>query len=95
MTCRLVHLLCKRSNLIKDLKLKSIKNDLKGIWNSIKLASNMTPGIKSDQMSCVNDPEIFNTHFANIGSSLQDEAPTIDNVSFTDFLPTRSSEVSF
>ena len=86
---------CKRSNLIKDLKLKSIKNDLKGIWNSIKLASNMTPGIKSDQMSCENDPEAFNTHFANIGSSLQDEAPTIDNVSFTDFLPSRSLEVSF
>ena len=86
---------CKRSNLIKDLKAKSIKNDLKGIWNTIKLASNITPSIKNDQMSCENDPEIFNSHFANIGSRLQDEAPTINNVRFTDFLPTRSLEVSF
>ena len=86
---------CKRSNLIKDLKAKSIKNDLKGIWNTIKLASNMTPTTKIDQMSCENDPEIFNTHFASIGSSLQDEAPTINNVRFTDFLPTRNLEASF
>ena len=86
---------CKRSNIIKDLKAKSVKNDLKGIWKTIKLASNMAPSTINDQMTLDNDPETFNSHFVNIGTCLQDEAPTISNVSFTDFLPPRNSEVSF
>ena len=31
----------KRKNLVNDLKAKSSKNDLKGIWKSIKLAANL------------------------------------------------------
>ena len=72
-----------------------MKNDLKGIWKTIKLASNMAPSTINDQMTLDNDPETFNSHFVNIGTCLQDEAPTISNVSFTDFLPPRNSEVSF
>ena len=86
---------CKRSNIIKDLKVKSVKNDLKGIWKTIKLASNITSGIVNDKMPSENNPETFNSHFTSIGSNLQDEAPNISNVSYTDFLPPRNSEFSF
>ena len=86
---------CRRSNIIDDLKVKSAKNDLKGIWKTIKLASNMAPSTHNGQTHCDNDPETFNTHFANIGPCLQDQAPSIDKVSFTDFLPPRNSDISF
>ena len=86
---------CKRSNIIKDLKAKSIKNDLKGIWKTIKLASNMAPNTKQDKIPTDIDSELFNTHFANIGSDLQEEAPHIHNVNFSDFLPPRNSQLSF
>ena len=32
---------CKQKNVVDDLKAKSAKNDLKGVWKTIKLASNM------------------------------------------------------
>ena len=81
-----------RSNVVEDLKVKSAKNDLKGIWKTIKLASNMIPSTWSDEGSRDLDPGTFNTHFASIGSSLQVQAPNIHKVSFTDFLPQRNSE---
>jgi len=86
---------CKKANVINDLQVKSAKNDLKGIWKTIKLASNMTPGTTNCQTINENDPELFNFHFANVGSRLQNQAPNIERVSFTDFLPPRTSNISF
>ena len=37
-------------SLLNDLKAKSLKNDLKGIWKTIKLASNINPNASSDSV---------------------------------------------
>ena len=85
---------CKQSNIVNDLKAKSVKNDLKGIWKTIKLASNMNPNVCSDAATDKNSsPESFNSHFAEIGKNVQSEAFKFDDhVSYSDFLPQRLSE---
>ncbi len=81
---------CKRTNVLNDLKAKSIKNDLKGIWKTIKLASNINPSISCDNVGNeFKNPEAFNRHFATVGSSIQAQVPKFDNVSFSDFLSLR------
>ena len=52
----------KRQNLLDDLKVKSSKNDLKGIWNSIKLAANLPT--KSNTQPSV-DNELINAENLN------------------------------
>ena len=62
----------KRENLVNDLKAKSAKNDLRGIWKSIKLAANLP--IKSNSQNKINehlDANKFNEHFCNIGPKLR------------------------
>ena len=86
---------CKQANVINDLKAKSAKNDLKGIWKTIKLASNMNPSICNEDGIDDRNPETFNTHFATVGSDTQAQVPQFDNVDFTDFLPHRDSDLVF
>ena len=71
----------KRENLVNDLKAKSAKNDLKGIWKSIKLAANLPT--KSNPQSKINeqlDAKKFNEHFCNIGPNLRSKIPIYDNI---------------
>ena len=86
---------CRRKNIVEDLKVKSIKNDLKGIWKTIKLASNINPCIGSNDELTDLDPDAFNHHFANVGSNIQNQIPCIANVKYSDFLPPRDSNQSF
>ena len=88
---------CRQANIVKDLKTKSMKNDLKGIWKTIKLASNMNPNVCSDAVTGESSsPESFNNHFAEIGLKIQAEALKFDgHVSYSDFLPQRLSESRF
>ena len=46
----------KRQNIINDLKEKSAKNDIKGIWKTIKLASNIAPKNKENNEDMSHDP---------------------------------------
>ena len=87
---------CKQTNILNDLKMKSAKNDLKGIWKTIKLASNMNPSVSDSEGLGDRDPETFNCHFATVGSRIQAQVPQIDHrVSFSDFLPPRNSDLNF
>ena len=87
---------CKRNNVLNDLKAKSVKNDLKGIWKTIKLASNINPSISCDNVGNeFKNPESFNKHFATVASSIQAQVPKFENISFSDFLPARNSDLSF
>ena len=62
----------KRQNLIDDLKAKSSKNDLKGIWKSIKSAANMSPTTNTQTL----DVNLMNQHFCEIGPKLNAATPT-------------------
>ena len=87
---------CKQTNIVNDLKTKSAKNDLKGIWKTIKLASNMNTSVSDSEGFGDRDPEAFNNHFATVGSRIQVQVPQIDHrVSFSDFLPPRNSDFHF
>ena len=86
----------KRQNLIDDLKAKSIVNDLKGIWKSIKISANMAPkSNKQPESGNTLDVNEFNQHFSTIGTKLQTEAPCHDNISFTDFMPEQNNNCNF
>ena len=66
----------KKENLMKDLKAKSAKNDLKGVWRTIKAAANMAPkSNKQPASGSALDAEQLNTHFSTIGSSIKDSIP--------------------
>jgi len=88
---------CRQKNILDDLKAKSIKNDLKGIWKTIKLASNLSPCVGSDAaINNSNSPESFNQHFAEIGNNTQSQAIKLDDhVCYSDFLPQRISDSRF
>ena len=86
---------CKRSNVMEDLKVKSAKNDLKGIWKTIKLASNMNTSVSNAESTTDQNPDVFNNHFATIGSTIQVQVPQFDNVTFNDFLPSRNASLTF
>ena len=78
----------KRQNLLADLKAKSSKNDLRGIWRTIKLAANLPT--KNTFENNIDDEmfnaENLNKHFCDIGPRLKSKIPIYDNISFTDFL---------
>ena len=78
----------KKENLLNDLKAKSSKNDLKGIWQSIKLAANL-PTNSSNQNS-TKDGKInasnLNEHFCKIGPKLKASIPIYTDISYEDFM---------
>ena len=72
---------------MNDLKAKSSKNDLKGIWKSIKLAANLpTKPSTQDNVDENLDATKLNEQFCNVGPSLRSKIPVYDNIHFTDFL---------
>lgn len=80
----------KRQNVINDLKAKSNCNDLKGIWKTIKLASNLKPSGNpqtNQDSSCKLEVNSLNEHFSRIGYQLQSQIPVHDNMGYADFLP--------
>ena len=60
----------RRSNIIADLTGKSAKNDLKGIWKTIKHASNL-PCKNACSFSSNINADAVNLHFSTIGSIIQ------------------------
>ena len=78
----------KRENLVNDLKAKSAKNDIKGIWQSIKLAANLPT--KTNTQSNVDDKlinaESLNKHFCEVGPKLNATVPVYSNITYNDFL---------
>ena len=86
----------KRQNIVNDLKAKSTKNDLKGIWKTIKLAANIAPSTNTqDKNVCPLHPEELNQHFSTVGPKLQVEVPVYDHMSYTDFLPQHNRTLCF
>ena len=73
----------RKQNVIDDLKNKSVKNDLKGIWKTIKTASNL-PTLNSKKHFSDNvDVEKFNNFFVSVGKTNQHK---IHPISTNDFL---------
>ena len=66
----------KRQNLIDDLNAKSSRNDLKGVWKSIKLAANMSPTNTQNNSKGMPDANLMNQHFCEIGPKLNAAAPS-------------------
>ena len=78
----------KRKNVLDDLNANSARNNLKGVWKTVKLAANMAPtGNPQDVKKCSLDPDILNQHFSTIGPKIQSAIPLHDNIEYRDFLP--------
>jgi hypothetical protein len=77
----------RRENVIKDLKEKSARNDLKGIWKTIKSASNISSG-KIDQNSNI-DPNTANQFFTSVGMDIQSSIATSPSDDFSKFMSDR------
>ena len=82
----------RKQNTVNELKTKSQKNDLKGVWKTIKIASNL-PTINSNKNSNDNlDAEVMNKFFTTVGKSIQDSLPTCnDRNSFIEYMPENDS----
>ena len=76
----------RKQNIINDLKVKSAKNDLKGIWKTIKFASNL-PISPSRNFKDDLDEENLNQFFASVGPKLQSEIPESECNEFLKFMP--------
>ena len=60
----------RKQNIINDLKAKSAKNDLKGIWKTIKFASNLPVTSTRNFKDDLNE-ENLNKFFASVGPEMQ------------------------
>ena len=84
----------KRENLVNDLKAKSAKNDLKGIWKSIKLATNLPT--KTNSQPSVDEKilsaENMNKHFCEVGPKLSVTVPVYKDISYNDFLVSKDRD---
>ena len=72
----------RRANIITELKAKSAINDLKGVWKTIKKASNLP--IKATNTNSNLDADKSNEYFAQIGPNIQEEVSK-NNSSNDDF----------
>ena len=77
----------RKQNIINDLKSKSSKNDLKGIWKTIKMASNLTINSNTSSLNNDLDAENFNAYFTTVGSKIIADIPHLDNENFLDYMP--------
>ena len=76
----------RRTNIVQDLTVKSARNDLKGIWKTIKHASSL-PG-KSTKTSPSNlNVNGVNLHFATVGTIIQESIQENDSDNFLDYMP--------
>ena len=80
----------RKQNTVNDLKAKSAKNDLTGIWKTIKIASNLP--VKSSNRNATDrlDEEVLNKFFTSVGQNLQAEIPPVDDNKFLEFMPDNS-----
>ena len=61
----------RRENLIRDLKKKSANNNLRGIWKTIKHATNIQSSeANSPQHNIELDPKTANDYFTNVGAKI-------------------------
>ena len=75
---KLQKLIKKKENLLNDLKAKSSRNDLKGIWQAIKLATNLPTKSNSQGLTVDENSNALslNDHFCNIiGPKLKESIP--------------------
>ena len=72
----------RRDNVITELKAKCAVNDLKGVWKTIKMASNLPT--KATNSNCNLDANESNEYFAHIGPKIQAEVNQ-DNRDDNDF----------
>ena len=81
----------RKKNIVNDLKAKSEKNDLKGIWKTIKIASNL-PVNNSKNFKDELDEEEVNKFFTSVGPNMQAEFPssTVDD-EFLDHMPSNNN----
>ena len=77
----------RKQNSVDDLKAKSAKNDLKGIWKTIKAVSNLTTMNSNKNVKNDLDEEVLNKFFASVGKTIQDKVPPSDKDDFLDFMP--------
>ena len=76
----------RRTNIVQDLTVKSAKNDLKGIWKTIKHASNL-PGKRSSSSPSNLNVNGVNLHFATVGTIIQESIKENDSDDFLEYMP--------
>ena len=80
----------RKQNIVDDLKAKGVKNDLKGIWKTIKSASNL-PTINSLDAKEQLDEEEMNKFFTSVGPKIQSKITSCKNDNILDSMPDRTS----
>ena len=75
----------RRKNVVTELTAKSAKNDLKGVWKTIKKASNLP--VKNTNVSPNLDVNETNKYFTSIGQKVQDEVKVDNEEKFRAYLP--------
>ena len=80
----------RKQNIVNDLKCKSAKNDLKGIWKTIKMASNLPTNAAKNSNEQL-DEEKVNTYFTSVGHSVQAGILSKDADNFHDFMPANTN----
>ena len=76
----------RKENIVKDLKAKSSKNDLKGIWKTIKTASNL-PVNSNKNINEDLDAEGVNKYFTSVGTSIHAQIPSKKGDNFLEYMP--------
>ena len=80
----------RKQNIVNDLKAKSAKNDLKGIWKTIKFASNLPVTSTRNFKDDLNE-ENLNKFFASVGPEMQAKIPESEVDEFLKFMPENSN----
>ena len=74
------------NNIIQDLTVKSLKNDIKGIWKTIKHAANLPS--KNEKAHCSNlNINAVNLHFSTIGHITQQSIISNENDNPLNYMP--------
>ncbi|HBI39884.1 MAG TPA: hypothetical protein DDY16_02905 [Tenacibaculum sp.] len=73
-----------RANIVTELKAKCAVNDLKGVWKTIKTASNLPS--KANNINNNLDADTTNTYFAQIGPKIQAEVKLENENEFQSYL---------
>ncbi len=83
----------KRENVITELKAKSAMNDLKGVWKTIKKASNIP--VKATNANNNLDANKSNEYFASIGPKIQAQVGQWYDNEFQNYLQEANPEESY
>ena len=83
----------RRVNIITELKAKSATNDLKGVWKTIKKASNLPT--KAINNNCHLNPDESNEYFACIGPKIQAEVHQGDENAYHNYLNEMQPEQTY